>query len=122
MALDIDVGFEKQPRGLESFLKNEKYFPERVRGLGPNCTFYTRECNTWPKVFFYKKPVKVEEGDAPNWGEAGFHVVAEVNINYPAHDDNAIDEAERLSRKLIKRFNGILYDPDLDSYFRKDDL
>ena len=117
MTADLFVGFEKKPIGLEGFLRREKYtHAERLKRS--ECVLYTRPQNPWPQVFYDKHPLPVRDDEVPHWKKAGFRVVAEVNVNYHNSDLEAAEEAERLSEKLAKKFNGILYDTTLDSYIR----
>jgi len=119
MTLDLFVGFEEKPVGLKKFLQREGYAHVERPELG--CVLYTRKNNPWPQVFYDEHLTQPQDDEVPNWHRAGFTVIAEVNINYPI-DYEIIDEAERLSEALTKKFNGILYDPNLDDYFRASDL
>ena len=65
--------------------------------------------------------IKAAEGDVPNWERSGHTIVSAVNINFPM-DSAAMDEAERLSKNLVRALDGILYDSNLDEYFTREGL
>ncbi len=69
----------------------------------------------WPNVFYY-----------PDYTAGGNDIKSFVNINFPYNDHDAIDEADRLSKEILKvfgrDFKAYLYDSNLDEYFEREDL
>ena len=114
MTLDIDIGLRKDSKDLAAFLTKEGYTQvEKAEGS----TLYARNDNPFPQIFH--SPI-AGAGD-PNWRDSGYHVLSEVNINFP-RDSDCTDEAERISEKITIGLNGILYDATLDECFTKEDL
>ncbi|MBI1969062.1 hypothetical protein HYS48_00070 [Candidatus Woesearchaeota archaeon] len=119
MTLDIDIGFAREPTGLAAFLRQEGY--TRVERQDKGCTVYTQPEDSWPQVLHFHPTIKAAEGEVPNWERSGHTIVSAVNINFPT-DSAAMDEAERLSKKIVQALGGILYDSNLDEYFTREEL
>gem|GEM_PF-2452527 len=111
MTLDLYVGFEQEPKGLEDFMKKQGYTRiERHKDTHGGYLTFERNDNPWPCVFYSPHAQKAEDPDElPNWRRAGFRVVSEANINFP--NDSSSLEASRLARELVNKFNGIFCDP-----------
>lgn len=116
MTLDIEVGFEKRPEGMETFLTSKGYI---LVDKNKTAETYEREDRIWPTVFFYPKTNGQRE--IP-WKDSDFKIVSSVDINYPTRDIDAYDEAEKLSKELTQRFSGILYDHNLKQFFTSDQV
>lgn len=115
MTDDMFIGFVREPKGLDEFLKREGY--TEVDESDPECIVYTRPDEVWPQIF-YSSPVEVDEQtEISHWEEAGYKVVSEVNLNYHRTDTEANTEAERLRDEIGKEFDGIIFDPHSDDYF-----
>src|SRR3989338_5325781 len=109
MYLDIDIGFEREPSSLDEFLKKEGYTEsERLEG---GTVVYENAEKDWPQLFYSSPRQKSEEGAKPNWDESGFKIVAELNMHYP-NEINYMNEAEILSTKIVRKFDGILYNDE----------
>lgn len=113
--VDLEVGFLERPKGLEAFLRGQGY--ERIPRMRNS---FEHKNESWPAIHYYPKALPVdEEDDAPNWKGAGFKVVSELNINYPAQHD---EEADRIAQELVRRFGAVLYDPNMDAYYTQADF
>ena len=115
MTLDLFVGFEQEPTGLEEFMQQQGYTSlQRKKDDSGDHLIFERTDNPWPCVFYSPHIQKADDPeDVPNWYRAGFSVVSEANVNFhPEH----FEEADRLTQLLVNKFTGILYDPGTDEY------
>src|SRR3989344_123432 len=116
---DIFIGFEEKPKGLEEFLREKRYVKAEIKQKGD--VVYEKGDADWPTLFYYDSLREEKEDEIPNWKSAGFNVTSELFIDYTL-SSKCIDRAEGLSREIVRRFNGILYDPNLDEYLRRSDV
>lgn len=121
MTADTFVGFRKEPIGLEAFLIEQGYVVvEKRKGVA---VLFERKDTIWPQIFYSPQVIPAEDKDeCPNWKKSRVKIVSEVDINYHL-DFEFIEEAERLSKELTKRYNGVLCQttPD-EAYFKAEDL
>ncbi len=115
MTLDLFIGFEQEPTGLEDFMKQQGYTSiEKKKDGSGDYLIFERTDNPWPCMFYSPHVQKTEDSeDVPNWRRAGFSVVSEANVNFNPEN---FEEADRLTQSLVNKFNGVLYDPDTDEY------
>ena len=119
MTNDIFVGFEREPKAINEFMAQEGYtHVDKTK----RCHIYTRPDNQWPQVFYHSRAEKTKADEVPHWQQSRHKIVSEANINFPFSDSDAITEAERLSQKMVKSLDGVLYDSNLDEYFTKDEI
>ncbi len=120
MTLNLFVGFEEEPTGLEYLMRKRGYTSIEKH---KDYLIFERASNPWPRVFYSPHVEKVDNPeDGPNWDDAGFDVVSEVNINFPHSDIPVWSEATELSDQLVRELQGILYDPEADEYSTKADI
>lgn len=118
MTLDTDIGFEKQPKGLDGFLAEKGYKPVSKKR---DCTVYESKgsCLT---LYYFPAAIKAKDPEeVPNWKASGFKIVSELNINYP-REIEAMEAAQRLAAEITQSLDGILYDADTDEFLTKDDI
>jgi len=129
VGLDIDVGFETEPTGLEEYLANEGYtLGQQFDGYA----IYLREnappdkSDTWPEVMYVpgKKRDGIPEVKTEHpWKDSGFRIIAEVNITFDSHSSFGMnEEADRLADEITQRFNGVKYAFDSGRIYTKEDL
>lgn len=122
MKLDIIIGFERKPEGLEAFLKEQGYDAVPNEEKDDVSETYVHREREWPEVIYspqISEESELEEDICPDWRKSRYNVVSELGITYPVF---YYDEAERLSEEIVKGFDGILYDTDLDEFFTKEDF
>jgi len=122
---DYFVGFEREiPRkDLEAFLDRERYdlieddiCPDND---SEDINYESREGGL-VEIYVFTKPLKVKEGEVPDWKKSGLEIKSDIMVS--TKDVSAIDEAERITKELIKRYDGVFYDTNMDEFFRKDEL
>jgi len=116
---DYYVGFEREPVGLKDFLKDQGYDPHSDVQDGDVNGFESREGGL-VDIFYSPKLVKVEEGEVPDWSKSGRNVTSDLLIS--TKDSNEIDEAQRLTDDIVREYDGISYDIDLDDFFESHQL
>ena len=120
---DIQIGFDKQPADLEGFLEEQGYF---LDDDDDTLQSYEHSAGRGPTIYYYSGIVKLsdvdEESGCLDWGKSGYKVVSELDITFFPSNSDETDEAVRLSREIVRRLDGILYDSYLDEFFRKDAL
>lgn len=118
MTLDILIGFQEEPIDLEGFMRQQSYSLVQKHENGFD---FEREDSAWPKVSYYDSVVEPDlEEDV--WGRSGFKITSELEINYPIGSANLWEEANRLSKEIVKKFNAVLYDSGLEDYFTRKDF
>jgi hypothetical protein len=129
VGLDINVGFEAEPTGLEEYLTNERYtLDQKFDGY----TTYLRENDPpnerdiWPEVIYV--PGKKRDGipevitEHP-WNNSRFKIISEVIINFDSHSSfDMYEEADRLADEITRKFNGVRYSYDSEEIYTKEDL
>ncbi|MFA5173552.1 MAG: hypothetical protein WC438_00035 [Candidatus Pacearchaeota archaeon] len=113
MTFDIDVGFETRPKTatLDLFLKKQGYALDK-ESTKKDCRVYDNVENDLPTLFYYPNQNPDEN---PEWKEEGYNLVSLLNINF----SDEMDEAERISRLVRDKFNGIIYEPSAGEFLRK---
>src|SRR3989338_5002802 len=98
MSEDIFIGFEERPKGLKKFLEGERYVEIEK---GRESTIFSRNDDISTQVFYYPKAEAVKEDEVPNWAESGHEIVSEVNINFPFTPYKDVEEAHRITDRII---------------------
>src|SRR3989344_3058175 len=108
MSNDLYIGFIEQPATLDTFLVEEGY--QKIR-TGRNLVEYEHGEHGSPNLFYSPKvmPVKKSEEEVPDWEEAGFNVVSELNINFHSSDFDAVERSNQLADKIRDSFKAVLY-------------
>ena len=108
---DYDVGFEKEPEGLDAFLDKQGYDLIPPEGKEANRDYESREGGLVGLFYFAEAP-KVEEGKVPDWEKKGYKIVAQLTIS----TSEDAEEAERIAHEAVREYNGVLYDPQSDKF------
>ncbi len=118
-SFDYFVGFEKEPENLDEFLNGCGYdrIPEEIEGTDRN---YEPREGGLVELTYFSKSLDVKEGEVPDWKKAGFKVTSELMIS--TKDLDVAEEASRLAREIIRKFNGVLYDSTSGDYLRAENL
>jgi hypothetical protein len=119
-SLDLFVGFEGEPIDLEGFLSEKGYVPSEDQPEEKGDRIYEPADGTPVDVFYFAKVIPQEEGDVPDWEASGYKITSELMIS--TKEDDAIDDAEKIARELVEKYNGVFYDTDLDEFFGKGEL
>jgi len=119
---DYFVGFGIEPRRLDEFLDSQGYILSKNQPgqseNGPEKNYESKE--RLVDLFYFSKSSAVKEGEVPDWRSSGFEVTSELMIS--TKDESATEEALRLAKAIVREYNGFLYDPTLDEYFRSKEL
>ena len=118
MTHEFFVGFRTQPFGIEKFLEKEGYVPNETVKDPLGAKIFQREDEIWPQTFYYKDVDNLKRAD-PIWEKLPHRIVSELDINYPSEQNS---EAERLMERIVRSFDGILYDADANEFYTKDEL
>src|SRR3989344_2281124 len=115
---DYYVGFEREPEGLEAFLKSKGYqfFPVK---RDTSIKSYESEDETIDVTFFPFR-IGVRNAGHPDWTESGLDIKSELMVS--TKGSVAQEGAERLSEEIARRYNAIIFDPQGDEYLRSEDL
>ena len=120
MTVDINLGFERRPEGLPSFLNSKGYVCVRTPGVRTQRndarTYAPRDGSGWPSIDYYPKSTPTREGEEPDWASVGLNIRSAVVLSYGWHDDIADAKAERLSEEIMERFWGVKYEESDDSF------
>ena len=121
---DYFVGFVSEPVKLESFLESLGY-EKFIFKKNPQTINYQSSEGGLIDIFYFNNeeinPDEEEEEDrVPNWNNLGYNVTSEIMIS--TKESNEVENASSLADKLVKEYDGILYDTDLDMYFTKEDI
>lgn len=113
---DYYVGFEREPKlkGLESFLKGKGYL--RI-GKTKKGIDYASE-DELVDLFYSPKAAQVEPGEEPDWNAAGFNVVSDLMITTKEN----WEEADKITKLIVEKYDAIFYDPNGEEFLRKRDL
>lgn len=120
---EMFVGFERELTrvDLEELLVKEGYVLSRDQGEDKLVRGYEHAINSWPRLTYWNSEPN-EEDSVPNWGKAGYKVISTMDFEWPAGEVEDMEEAERLAYILVRRFDGIQYDLDVDMFITKKDL
>ena len=118
MTNDLYVGFRETPKGIERFLEEEGYVESKDSPDSEGVRIYTPKNNDWPQLF-YIPSIRDDERRDSVWEGYPVKISSEININYSYRDQQASDEAERISQSLVDKFDAICYDPILEEFLIK---
>ena len=117
---DYYVGFEREPEGLEAFLKSQGYDPTPIETDNDSDRNYESGEGGLVDLFYFSKSPEVNGGEEPDWKGAGFNIASELMIS--TKNSAASESAERLSEEIARRYNAVIYDSQGEEYFRSDEL
>lgn len=116
------IGFEKTPEGLEAFLEERGYKKENFQEGNSSIENYVNKKYGSPNITFYPQSLSGDEDEIPDWTKYKHEILSELYIEAEHYPLEVIDEAERLSKEIINRFDGVLYDAELDEFFERGQL
>jgi len=113
------VGFDSDPIALDHFLDSQGFQST------PNKRDILYRKFTSPEqgsidLFYFTKSGDAEEGDVPDWRRTGLRITSELMIAIKESD--VADDALKLGSEVVKRFEGILYDPSIDKFLRTQNI
>ena len=117
---DIFIGFETRPENLEGFLVGQGYELE-TNVSDEMVKAYKHSEKGFPELDYHAHFIQ-DDDEFPDWRNRGYNLASLLAISFPCDDKGATDEALRLSRDVTRKFNGILYDENLDDFFRGNEL
>jgi hypothetical protein len=118
---DVWIGFKKTPEGLEAFLAEQGYDREPIEREDAGIEDYVHSEGS-PSLMYCSRVLDIKEGEIPDWSKSGHTIVSELYIEAIHDMPGAVDEALRISEEIVKKFDGILYDADLNDFCGKEDL
>jgi len=109
------VGFEREPKDLDAFLDRQGY--ERIPNKqGNSIRDYESRVGGLVELFFTEDFLEVEEGEVPDWRGNGYNVTSELMIS--TKDFSADLEAQRIANETTKKYKAVIYDPQIDEFFK----
>lgn len=111
------IGFEREPANLEAFLNSQ--------GLGrvyrdPQTGAEEYESRQEPISLFYLPAEESANGEIPNWGRLETRIIRDITL--VTKDSKSVTRAEELAKALVREYDAVLYDLDIDEFFRKDEI
>jgi len=110
---DYFVGFEREPIDLDAFLKNQGYNLDVDTQDNSTRNYTSRDGLV--DLFYFPEVVPVDEGEAPDWSKSRCNVTSDLMISI--REFNAIDEAQKIAKETVRKYDGVFYDYDLDDFF-----
>jgi len=118
-SFDYFVGFEREPEGLEEFLKEQGYDPTQ-NGEDKSVKNFESRDGGLVDIFYLQKVEEAEEGEFPDWKKSGHDVISELFIS--TKDFEGANKAELIAYETAKKYEGILGDPQCEEYTSGDDI
>ena len=115
---DYFVGFVRLPEDLDSFLAGEGYDNVSSDDL-PDTDYESREGGL-VEISFFPEVAKVKPGEIPDWSKSGLDIACDLMVS--TKDSEAVERALGLAETIVKRYDAVFYDLDLDEFFRKNEI
>jgi len=116
---DHYIGFEREPIDLDEFL-NSCGYDKTSKNNDTNKKDYGYRGRRLIDICYSFKPVDTEGKNFPDWKNAGIPIISELLIT--TKDPSAIGRASRLSKAIVRKYNAVLYDTNLNDFLRQGQL
>jgi hypothetical protein len=119
-SIDYDVGFMNPPEGFKAFLEEIGYKRDEQQ-LHPDTIHYIHAEHDYPWLYYtpqYRRDPK-DQDEIP-WLENGHRIIAKLNIY--SKDLDQWELPEQTAKALVKRFDAVMYDYNLEEFFKKEEI
>lgn len=118
---DYFVGFEREPEGLEAFLYRQGYDQMSTDDGGETYFYYQPRKGRLVNIFCFSKSLPgIKDLEVPDWKGKGYEIVSEIMIS--TEDPCAIQKAENMAKRTVKKYDAILYVPQFKEFLTRINL
>ena len=116
---DYFIGFEREPTDLDEFL-DKKGYDKTSENPQTHDKDYEPRRGGLVDIMFFSKPTPVKEGEVPDWKKSGVQVTSDMMIT--TKDAKLVTKVESLVTAIVKKYDAVFYDLNLDEFFRKNQI